>query len=366
MNSQLLQVLIFCIPFVRCTINPNDIMTLIDQFKMINIIMNDKCFTIDEKTKLIKVVSDHGKMISFSQNSSSPYDSFISCSDNLIDYNIETPTKVPVLIIAQIKNEDDLHSISLSLNKEVYFLDKNTLKIYEAYEVNHMHVSRYLGIIHEVSSNRIFVPTDDFIDSLVDRRGNFNGLHLKGMLEIEPPDTYVPDDYLNNVHYFSENETYDMTKIVSGFAIDVVKDLGRTFNFSMNLFKRKDGIWGMPKTMANGSVQLEGMLHSVDEGSVSFICAFGMNPNRFDFLDFMPPISSLHGALFIRDNEDFEVTDWTVYLTPFSTNLWITTFSSAISFTVITVIIEMWYKVEKIDYVSFKEYLVLYFISEFF
>ena len=49
------------------------------------------------------------------------------------------------------------------------------------------------------------------------------------MLEIEPPDTYVPDDYLNNVHYFSENDTYDMTKIVSGFAIDVVKDLGRTF-----------------------------------------------------------------------------------------------------------------------------------------
>ena len=354
MKNQLLQVLILCIPFVRCNINPNDIMTLIDQFKLINIIMHDKCFTIDEKTKLVKIVSDHGKMISFSQNSSSPYHSLISCSDNLIDYNIEKPTKVPVLIIAQMKNEDDLYSINLSLDKEVYFLDKNTLKLYEAYEVNHMHVSRYLGRILEVSSNGIFVPADDLIDSLVVRRGNFHGLHLKGMLEIEPPDTYVPDDYLNNVHYFSENDTYDMTKIVSGFAIDVVKDLGKTFNFSMNLFKRKDGIWGMPKTMANGSVQLEGMLKSVYEGSVSFICAFGMNPNRFDFLDFMPPISSLHGALFIRDNEDFEVTDWTVYLTPFSTYLWITTFIFAILFTVIIIIIEMWYKVDKIDYVSFE------------
>ena len=94
-----------------------------------------------------------------------------------------------------------------------------------------------------------FIGANDFKTSFVKRRGNFHGIELNGMVELEPPMVYYPNDFTNKAKFFSNNDTYDMTNVVSGYFIDILHSLEKHYNFTTKLFKRKDGQWGMPKTL---------------------------------------------------------------------------------------------------------------------
>ena len=288
-------VLLSCITIiVKSNIHSNDLITIIDQFRMFTSVIYYECFTIAEKIELLKKFSDRGDMINFYQEAFYPYESFITCTNNLTGFSLKIQTKVPVVVISKIESEIDLKGVDVLVGEEIYFLDSNTLKLYEAYVINQIHVIRYLGYIYDANnnSNAEFVQADDFVDSLVERRGNFHGLQLIGMLEKFQPGIYFPDDFAKNTLYNSENDTYDLTKIAKGTFIDVLNDLERSLNFTTKLFKRKDGKWGIPHKMPNGSVFFDGQLQSVVEGPAHLICLFANLHSRIPYLDFLPPITT--------------------------------------------------------------------------
>ena len=303
--------------------------------------------------ELLKIFAQRGEMINFYEkivHQNHPSIS-IRCTETISELILNKPVKTKTVVISQIENEVDLITVNVSIGEEVYFLDKNTFKIYEAYAINKIHVKRYLGQFHEINkSSALFSPSDDFVDSFLERRGDFYGDQLIVMTEQWLSYIMLPDDFADQSNYFPENETYDVTRIVSGSYKNVLSHLEKSLNFSTKLYKRKDGVWGMPKIMPNGSIYLEGMLKSITESHVDMIGAtISMIPSRLDFVDYLVPMSQTYMALFIVNNDNLNNIDWTVYLAPFSIRLWLIIVASAFCFMIIISIMECLYNVEMVS-----------------
>ena len=335
---------------VACNIPLNVLLGIIDQFELIDTIIQKNCFVLSTKLELFKIFSDLGETINLNQRTFHHKHPFIRCIKNIKKLTLKKPIKTPLVIISQIKNKNDLSSMDISIGEEVYFLDKNTFKIYEAYEVNNMHITRYLGQFHQANKKfALFSPADDFIDSFVDRRGDFHGIQLIGMVEAQPQTIIIPDNFLSQSYYFAENETYDVTSIVSGSYINSLNHLKKSLNFSIKLYKRKDGEWGMPKLLPNGSIILNGMIKSITENNADMICtSLSIVQLRRPYVDFLNPMSQVYAALFIA-NHNYDVIDWTVYLAPFSIKLWLSIVASAIIFMIIITIMERQYNAKRVS-----------------
>ena len=358
MKSQFLLVLLSYATLVECIIPLNVLLSIINQFKLLDIKIQKNCFTITEKIEFIKIFSNLGKMSHLNEKTFHQSHSFIRCTENIKNIISDKSITSTTVVISQIEKENSLNFVNISIGENVYFFDKNTFKIYEAYEINKVHITRCLGqFTTNKSKNEIvkFSPAFDFADSFVDRRRDFHGIQLIGMTEQWASDIIIPDDFVDKSYYFPENETYDVTNIVSGSYINVLHQLEMYFNFSTKLYKRKDGIWGLPKTMANGTIQLDGMMKSITEGHVDFICvSYGMLLSRLSYLDFLVPMSQIHMSLFIANSNKFDIIDWTVYLTPFSIKIWLIIVASAITFMFIITIMERQYNEEIVSY-NFKK-----------
>ena len=351
MRTKLLLVLFTYATIVECIIPLNILYSIINQFKLINVLIQKNCFAISAKMELLKLFSDYGVLIRLNEKLTHPQHPFIRCTENIKTVSLNKPIKTQIVVISQIEKENDLNEFDISVGEEVYFLDKNTFKIYEAYVVNNVHVTRYLGQFKEINkSSALFSPSDDFIDSFVERRNDFHGIQLIGMTEKWLSYIKIPDEFADQSNYFPENETYDVTNIVSGSYIDALKHLEKSLNFSTKLYKRKDGLWGMPKIFSNGTIILNGMMKSIVESHVDIICAaMGILPIRHTYVDFLVPMSQEVAALFITNNKKFAITDWTVYLTPFSIKLWLIIVASAITFMIIIIILERQYNEEMVS-----------------
>ena len=351
MRGSLLHILFSYIIFGDCVIPPNVFISIIAQFKMMEIVIQGDCFTLTDKHKLMSQSRDGDYMISFNQNMLPRCHSLFTCTKSLINSNFKIPV---VVVFIQNEYEIDLNEIDISVGQAIYFVEKNTFKIYEAYEVNYVHVIRYLGKIHENDKHlkTEFVPADDYIYSFEERRGDFHGLQIIGMVEDNPPAIYnFPDDFEDKALYFPENDTYDLTDMARGSYIELLHYLEKTYNFSTKLYKRKDGKWGSRK-IVNGSVHFTGMLQSLMNGPADLICAqYSMLFSRLSYLDFLPAITQAYGALFISHG-NYEVIDWTVFLIPFTMKLWIGICVSTISFMVGIKIMEQQYMIEAVPLVS--------------
>ena len=340
-----LQVLCFCLSLVECMVTPKVLVKIMDEFGMTDFVLQNQCFTLADEKELFKILSDRGKMINLSGKIFNQHQSLIKCIENILDFNLNEQIKVPMLVISQIESKNDFDKIKLSIGDEVYFLDKSNFKLYESYVINNIQVTRYLGQFQDVE----FVPAADFHDSIVERRGNFHGLQFIGMSEKDPPQLDFPDNFADKATYFSNNGTYDVTQFVNGSYVDILNHLEKSLNFSTTLYKRKDGEWGMPQEMPNGSVLLNGILQSTAEGPGDIICApLGVLPQRFPYLDFLPPLSDQFGALFIAKHNKYEMIDWMVYLGPFTYELWLSICIFAVPITIIIVIMRRLYLLEKV------------------
>ena len=215
-----------------------------------------------EQIELFKVCSKHGKKIHFnnSHHDFNKYQPLVLFSE-LQKIHYEKYIQSRGLVISNIQNENDLEHIDLQVDSELFFLDWKSLKIYESYMINQIHISKYLGqfqiLLNSNTTKSIlsFIKTKDYISSMIKRRGNFYGVELSGMYDIEY--RYInmyPKDFETKVKYFPNNETYDMTEVASGVYIDVLHSVERILNFSTKLYKRKDGKWGVPKKLDNGTV----------------------------------------------------------------------------------------------------------------
>ena len=77
----------------------------------------------------------------------------------------------PNLFVSKIQNISDLNHIDLPIDAEVYFIDIDSLKTYEAYKINEIQVTRYLGQFEMENEIMAFKKS----------KGNFSNcfLHMK-------------------------------------------------------------------------------------------------------------------------------------------------------------------------------------------
>jgi hypothetical protein len=189
------------------------------------------------------------------------------------------------------------------INQEVYYIDVESLVVYDAYKINDQTIITKLGKFKDIGSNYTFL-SDSVDSSFVKRRSDFNGITLNAMVETEKPTLWIVDaDYKTNVPYHAENDTYVVTGLTNGIFHETLMTLQAELNFSTNIYKRQDGIWGLPQVLPNGDIELTGMLGNIVDGTADMIVAsLAILPQRAVFLDYLPPITSEVGALYIKQD----------------------------------------------------------------
>ena len=77
--------------------------------------------------------------------------------------------------------------------------------------------------------------------SYEERRGNFQGYLIKTMTGHSRPKVLV--DKSSSILDI-KSQTYDVTKSVEGYHMEILYDMQKYLNFSSTLHEREDGTWG--------------------------------------------------------------------------------------------------------------------------
>ena len=125
----------------------NVILALMEEFNIINptILHNNISLNNLQKVKLIKELSNYGHSTSYN----------VEDNHSIIEFTTHFPNSkwnflsenTPVLVVTQIKDEGDLDQVNLTIDKDVYFIDEFSWKIYETYTINGIHDTKFLGQI---------------------------------------------------------------------------------------------------------------------------------------------------------------------------------------------------------------------------
>ena len=151
MKSKILKnslLLLICLYFgiFRCSYGSlDDIPFILDEFKIHHPIIINNLIDTKDLVSIIKCMSFLGHQINFSQNQSyKPYQSYLIFT-NLKNFKWNQPTYGPILVVSKFQNEIELNKVDVSIGSQVLFIDWFSLKVYESYTVNKIHVTRYLG-----------------------------------------------------------------------------------------------------------------------------------------------------------------------------------------------------------------------------
>ena len=329
---------------------------ILDEFQINQPIVMNKMLDTTEFTKVVKGLSYQGYKIGFSQNEINQYyQSYVIFTDLSSNFKWNQKTNAPLLVVTNIENEVGLQEVEVSIGSEVLFLDLLSLKVYEAYTVNEMHIVRFLGQFQEYDALKKiprFFQSEDYIPSIEKRRRNLYGLQIScGIfgLRVDPAAIY-PDQ----VKFFPNNNTYDVSSLVGNPKYDniffnyhiaplrVLKLLETQLNFTSKVFLRKDMKLGSPPISSNGTpVIVEGLFQDMVDGAVEFIPQFlVMLPERAHFGDFLPAVKHVHDKILIPVVDSSEAFYWNTFLDPFSTKLWLAIILKCIIFSILVFIIE--------------------------
>ena len=159
------------------------------------------------------------------------------------------------IFINDLKVMEDL---STTINQEIQFVNTASWEVYEHYTVNNEKIQRKLGFF---DNNFKYIPTT--LQTFEQRRGNFQGHHLKAITEEDPP--YIKID-LSSAYYDETNQVYDVTDKVEGMYYDMFLILQEQLNFTTSIHKRKDGKWGPITVLENGTILTAGIPNSITTG----------------------------------------------------------------------------------------------------
>ena len=167
--------------FGDCFIPSNILTAIMDRFQVHHpIIFVNNFLTVSEQAKLFRDFSKYGVKISFNcYENMDIHQSYVVFSE-LSDFKWEIQTNAPVLVISRIANEADLSILDLFVDQEIYFIDWTSFEMYEYYTINELKVSKFLGKFR-LQNPVEFLPAKDFNPLMIERRGNFHGLQLKGI-----------------------------------------------------------------------------------------------------------------------------------------------------------------------------------------
>ena len=151
-----------------------------------------------------------------------------------------------------------MEDLSTKINQEIQFVNTRSWEVYEHYTVNNEKVQRKLGFFDK---NFKYIPST--FQPFVQRRGNFQGHHLKAITEEDSP--YIKIN-LSSTNYDEINQVYDVTENVGGMYYDIFRTLQEQLNFTTSIHKRKDGKWGPITILENGTILTAGIPNSLTSG----------------------------------------------------------------------------------------------------
>ena len=301
------------------------ILPIMEYFNVLHPIVIDKTnTTFQEKWVFLKMFSHRGQSISYNLRPHTLKQSYVLIIKDLNDFAWKIQTESAILVVTRFTNWESLKKLEIDIGNEMYFVHLDTLEVFEAYNVNNKQFVNYLGRSKDVSGPRMFIPANDFIPSFVERRGNFQGIELKSMVDFEPPMVSFPKNFRNITKYFPNNQTYDLSDVTTGYFIDILRNLEKTYNFSTRLYRRQDGSWGTPTIYPNGSYTIPGMIRNLHEGSADFaFVPYGLKLERMAFADFLPVLDRAYVGIFLPDLGSFETFHWTLFSEIFVSQVWI-------------------------------------------
>ena len=151
-----------------------------------------------------------------------------------------------------------MEDLSTKINQEIKFVNTRSWEVYEHYTVNNEKVQGKLGFFDK---NFKYIPST--LQPFVQRRGNFQGYHMKAITEKDPPAIKIN---LSSGNYDGINQVYDVTGNVEGMYFDMFQILQEQLNFTSSLYKRKDGKWGPITILENGTILTAGVPNSLTSG----------------------------------------------------------------------------------------------------
>ena len=151
-----------------------------------------------------------------------------------------------------------MEGLSTKINQEIQFVNTESWEVYEHYTINNEKIQRKLGFFDK---NFKYIPTT--LQSFVQRRGNFQGYHLRAITEEDPPTIKIN---LSSTNYDEINQVYDVTENIEGMYYDMFRILQKQLNFTTSIHKRKDGKWGPITMLENGTILTAGVPNSLTSG----------------------------------------------------------------------------------------------------
>ena len=237
-----------------------------------------------------------------------------------VDQLLTSETFLLVLI-----QDHDVIFENIQINQEVYFLSPS-LDLFEKYIVNHQIIIQRLGNF----VNDSFIPNTLVKQNFFKRRQDFYGF---GMIAMTEEIESAIEINLKNATYFPYNQTYDVTNSIQGSFFDIWKNLETTFNFTTKIYIRKERKgWGVPSQLPNGTILIsDGIVKDVWSGKAHvLLSAATILRARYLVIDYLQPIMTRDGGIFVKKEDLQEDFDLSVYWHPFGDWTWILILSSSV------------------------------------
>ena len=215
------------------------------------------------------------------------------------------------------------------INQKVFLLNGNSLEIYEAYTINNVVLKKKLAHVDWASNN--FIWQIEVNPDFVQRRSNFQGITLKGMVNFWGLLMNADSSYLEKAPYFSKNETHQITNFTYGLYVDVLMTLQDRLNFTTILYKRKNGSFGFVN-YKNGSHEGIGTIGDIFFKRIDIgVAPFAIQIERALYVDYLPPLQHGFCGIYVPFKNKESIA-FETYLAPFTPFLWITLSVTGVTF----------------------------------
>ena len=201
-----------------------------------------------------------------------------------------------ILLIANSSQKTNFKSLKILIHQQILFYFQDTKELFEVYMIHTSNIVRRLGTLNQT----IFLWDQKVNPNFVRRRSDFQGVALNVMAEFEGNSINANPDYKTFATYFPENETYLLNGFTYGLYHDVLEILQEHLNFSAQIFKRRDGQWGMVYPQKDGTFKTVGFIGDLFLKKADF--AIGnviIFQNRAQYVDYLPAVGIYQGKFTI-------------------------------------------------------------------
>ena len=235
------------------------------------------------------------------------------------NYNFVKRFETVIIISKNVENILASIPLDININQKMFFLDKDTFNLFEAYTINSRKVMQNIGHIR----SKDFVWRNGIEPHFEYRRSNFKGTIFKVMTENHGTNIKLDKHYKHKAPFYPQNQTYLVNGFVQGLYFDILTELEHKLNFSTLIFKRKVESWGFVYEQTNGTYHGSGMVGDIFHKKADLVVTgLTMTLDRAQHIDFMIPISPYNLGLVVPSSDSKEEFDFDMFLIPIKLDLW--------------------------------------------